>query len=267
MAPVVALGQHAVEHRGACHAVAHAGRELEVDERADPVGARGDVAAARRGADGLGGAPDLDDASEAIESGKPDCGLLLEVAERVVLEDQNVVILGEPQDAMGDRGRERRAGRVLQAGVGQVKARPVFGENPCERFDFRAGRGHRDRDDFRAARLQEREEVEIAGVVDHDRVARAEQEPADEIERLRAGIGHDHLVGIDQHGAFGQANGEKAAQRGVAQRLVVLAPPERVVARGLAQGALDAEIEHPGVGQPAGAGAEEIGRTRSTPAG
>ena len=35
----------------------------------------------------------------------------------------------------------------------------------------------------------------------------------------------------------------------------------RVVARGLTQGALDAEIEHPGIGQPAGAGAEEIGGT------
>ena len=50
-------------------------------------------------------------------------------------------------------------------------------------------------------------------------------------------------------------------QRRVAQRLVILAPAFRILARGKAQRPLDAEIEHPGIGQPACAGTEEIGRT------
>ncbi len=66
--------------------------------------------------------------------------------------------------------------------------------------------------------------------------------------------------GIDQHGALGQAHREQPSQWRIAHRLVVLATPFGVVARGQPQGALDPEIEHPGIRQPAGAGADEIRR-------
>jgi hypothetical protein len=118
MATVVALGEDAVDHGGAGRAVAHADGKLQIDERRDPVGARRDIAATRRRPDRLGGAADLHDASQAVESCEPDRRILLEIAERVVFEDKDVVVFGEPQDAMGFRRRQRSAGRVLQAGVG-----------------------------------------------------------------------------------------------------------------------------------------------------
>ena len=62
------------------------------------------------------------------------------------------------------------------------------------------------------------------------------------------------------HGALGEAHREEPAQRRIAERLVILAPAFRILARGEAQRPLDAEIEHPGIGQPAGARAKEVGR-------
>ena len=73
--------------------VAHGRRELQIDKLPDPVLARGDIAAAHRGADSLGRAADLHDPAEAVERGEPRRRLGLEVCERVVLEDENIVLL------------------------------------------------------------------------------------------------------------------------------------------------------------------------------
>ena len=186
VAAIVALGEDAMEHRGAGRAVAHADGELQVDERRDPVPARGDVSATGRSPDRLGGAAHLNHPPEAVEAGEPDRGRLLEVAEGVVLEDEDVMVLGEAQHAVGLRRRQRRAGRVLHARGGQVEPRAMLGHEARERLDVRPVGLHGRRDDFRSAGLQEREEVEVAGVVDDHRVARGEQEAADEVERLRA---------------------------------------------------------------------------------
>ena len=78
-------------------------------------------------------------------------------------------------------------------------------------------------------------EIEVAGIVDDHRVVRIEEKAADEIERLRAEIGHDDLVGIRQRCALGEAHREQPPQRGMAERLVVLAPPLWILARGKAQ--------------------------------
>ena len=143
----------------------------------------------------------------------------------------------------------------------------MLGEEARERGDVRAVGSHRNGERLRPTGSQERMEVEIAGVVDHYRVAGVEQEAADEVERLRTGIGDDDLVGIDQHGPFGEPHREEPAQRREAERLVVLSPPLRVVARREPQGPLDAEVEHPGIGQPAGARAEEVRQPQSSRAG
>ena len=62
------------------------------------------------------------------------------------------------------------------------------------------------------------------------------------------------------HGALGEAHGEQTPQGRIAERLVILAPALRILARGQAQRPLDAKIEHPGIGQPACARTEKIGR-------
>ena len=107
--------------------------------------------------------------------------------------------------------------------------------------------GHRDGDAPGAIGAQERVEIEVAGVVDDDGVVGTEEKAADEIERLRAGIRHDNLIEIGQHGALSQAHREQPPQRGIAERLVILAPAFRIFARGQAQRPLNPEIEHPGI--------------------
>ena len=250
-----------MQNVGPRRAIAHGRRQLEIDKLRDPVLPRGDIAAAHRGADSLGRAADLHDPAQAVERGEPRRRLGLEVCERVVLEDENVVLLGQSQHPMDGRRRGRHPCWVLQASAGEIETRTMFGEHTLKLGDVGAVGGHRDGDALSAIGAQERMEIEIAGIVDDHRVVRTEEKAADKIERLRAGIRHDNLIRIRQHGALGEAHGEQPPQRRIAERLVILAPAFRILARGEAQRPLDAEIEHPGIGQPACARTEEIGRT------
>ena len=142
MPPVPALRQHAMQNLGPGRAVAHGRRKLEVDELRDPVLTRCDVAAAHRGADGLGGAADLHDAAQAVERGEPRRRLRLEIGERVVLENEDVVLFGQSEHPMDDRRRGRRAGRVLQAAAGEIEARTMLGEHALKLGDVGAVGGH-----------------------------------------------------------------------------------------------------------------------------
>ena len=261
MAPISAFRQHAMQNMGPRRAVAHGRRQLEIDKLRDPVLPRGDIAAAHRRADSLGRAADLHDPAQAVERGEPRRRLGLEVGERVVLEDENVVLLGQSQHPMDGRRRGRRPGRVLHATAGQIETRATLGEQALELGDVGSVGRHRDGDALSAIGAQERMEIEVAGIVDDHRVVWTEEKATDKIERLRAGIGDDNLIGIRQHGSLGEADGEQLPQRRVAERLVILAPALRIVARREAQRPLDAEIEHPGIGQPTCARTEEIGRT------
>ena len=100
MPAVSALRQNAMQDRGARRAIAHGRRELEVDDLRDPTWARGNVTAAQGGADRFGGAANLNDPTQAVERGEPRCRLGLEVGERVVLQNKNVVLFGQSEDAM-----------------------------------------------------------------------------------------------------------------------------------------------------------------------
>ncbi len=82
----------------------------------------------------------------------------------------------------------------------------MFGEHALELGHVGAIGSHRDGDAVGAIGAQQRMEIEIAGIVDDHGVVWAEEKAADEIERLRAGIGDDNLAGIRQHGALGQAH-------------------------------------------------------------
>ena len=129
----------------------------------------------------------------------------------------------------------------------------MLGEHALKPGDVGAVRSHRDGDAPGAIGAQERMEIEIAGIVDDHRVVWTEEKAADKIERLRAGIRHDNLVSMRQHRALGEAHGEQPPQRRIAERLVILAPTLRILARRQAQCSLDPKVEHPGIGQPAGA--------------
>ena len=75
---------------------------LKVDQPLDPVGPRGDVAAADRGRKRLGEAADADHAVEPVERGKARRRLGLEIGEDVVLDDGQAVLVGELQNPVGD---------------------------------------------------------------------------------------------------------------------------------------------------------------------
>lgn len=159
-------------------------RELQVDERLDPFRARGDVTAADRGRQRLREAADRHHARQPVEGREARRGRALEIREDVVLDDQQAMFGRERQQPVRDGRRERCAGRVVQRGVGDVQARPVLGEHLLEAREIGAVRRVRDADDPRTVRAQQRLEVEVARIVEHDRVARLQQQPADEIERV-----------------------------------------------------------------------------------
>ena len=80
---------------------AKARRDLKIDQRFDPVGARRDVAAADRGGQGLGEAADADHTREAGEGCKAWRGFGLEVGKDVVLDDGEVMGGRQVQQSMG----------------------------------------------------------------------------------------------------------------------------------------------------------------------
>ena len=110
---------------------AETGGDLQIDERFDPVRPRGDVAAAHRGRQRLGEAADPDDAIEAVERGKARRRLRLEIGEDVVLDDGEVVGRRRAQKPVRGLRRERRAGRVVERGVGDVEARSFAPRAPA----------------------------------------------------------------------------------------------------------------------------------------
>ena len=61
---------------------------------------------------------------------------------------------------------------------------------------------------------QQRLEVEVAGIVDQDRVAGFEQKAADEIERVRAAVGQQDLLGRRVHAMLREPPGKLLTQRG-----------------------------------------------------
>ena len=156
------------------------------------------------------GAADLDDTAQALECGEPRRRLGLEVRERVVLEDENVVFLGESQHPMDRRRRGRHPRWVLQASAGQIETRAMLGEHTLERGDVGAVERHGHGYAPGAIGAQEGMEIEVAGIVDDHCVVRSEEKTADEVERLRAGIRDDDLVGIRQHGALGETHREQS---------------------------------------------------------
>ena len=104
MAAIGGLGDEAVGDGDGDWTVAERHRQLEVDQRLDPVLANGDPAAAQRRRQRLGEAADVDHASQPVEAGEPRRRLVLEIAPDVVLDDRHVMRLAQLEHAMGDGG-------------------------------------------------------------------------------------------------------------------------------------------------------------------
>ncbi|MCY1337975.1 hypothetical protein D9M69_238200 [compost metagenome] len=251
MAAVAALAQQFVEQFGAERAVAEAGRQLQVHQLLAPVRPRGDEAAAHRSGQGLGEAADLDHPLQPVEGGQPRRILQLEVGEDVVLDDQQVMGLGELEQAVRHHRREHRAGGVVERRVGDVQARPLAFEDAGQRLDIRpiGCVGHTDY--LHAVRAQQGLEVEVAGIVEQHGVARFEEEAADQVDGLGAAVGQHDLLRADRHAVLGQAPRQLFAQRRVAVGAAVFQQARLRLAGDLPQRAADFRVRQPGLRQPA----------------
>ena len=108
---------------------------------------RGEVADAEPRAERLGEAADVDDAVELVELGDAVGAARVQVGEDVVLDDVEVVRLGEPQHPERVGGAERGAGRVVQHRVGHEELRLVLLRERLEALDVEpvAAARHADR--------------------------------------------------------------------------------------------------------------------------
>ena len=173
MPPIAALRQDAMQHHGAGRAVAHAGGELQIDERRDPVRARGDIAARIAAPTVLVALPTCTTRFRPSSPASLVEGSASKSAKVSSSRMRTSCSSASLRTRWATAGDERRPGRILQAGGGQIEARPMFGEELRERGDVGAVGGHRNGVGLRPAGSQERVEVEIAGIVDHDGVARS----------------------------------------------------------------------------------------------
>ena len=225
--------------------------QFQIDERVDPCRARRDVAATDRGRERLREAADLDDPLQPVEGGQPRGRTILEIGENVVLDDQQVMRLGQPQDAVTGDGRDHRAGRIVRAGVGDVEPWPVLLERGFEGVEVGSVRGTRHTDGLDPVGAEEREEVEVARIVDQHLAAGLEQKPADEVERLGPALGQHDLVRMRLDATVGHPHGQQVAQLGQTQRRAILGQPRLRQPRQAAQRAPDLLLRHPAARQPA----------------
>ena len=126
----------------------------------------------------------------------------------------------------------------------------MLGEDRLERFDVRSLAGEGRTDDFRPMHAEELHEIEIARIVDDDAIARREEEPGCEIERLRGRIGQHDLGRIDPRAAIGESSRDEPAQGFEAARRVVMQLRSASAAGDRADRPLDAGRRQPAFGQP-----------------
>ena len=232
-------------------AAAEAGRQLQVGQRFDPVVARGDVATARSRRQCLGEAADVDHPRQPIERGQPRCRLQFEVGEDVVLDDDQFAAFGQAQQAVRGVGRKHRAGRVVQAGIGDVQPRRMRLQGLRERLQVRAAVRVRHADGLHLVRFEQRVVIEVARVIDQHAVAGLEQETAEQIDRVRTGFGQQDLLHGYIDAERGAAPLQQLAQRGQPERAGVVDQMHGIGTRQPTQAAAHAVVIQPVAGHPA----------------
>src|SRR5260370_31291899 len=82
----------------------------------------------------------------------------------------------------------------------------------CKGGDVGTARGIGNADDPGSVSPQQRMKVEIARVIDQHDIARLDEEAADEIDRMRSGIGQKHLIRCRVDALVPKASCQEAAQ-------------------------------------------------------
>ena len=123
------------------------------------------------------------------------------------------------------------------------------------RSDGRVGHA----DDLDLMRAQQRLKVEIAGVVNEYRIARAQQEAADQIDGLRSRIGEQDLVGTCRDPFICEMAREEPAQGRRAARAAVIRQHGIVGTGESADCTANRSVRHPVGGKPPASGLQHLG--------
>ena len=184
-------------------------------------------------------------------------GAVLEIGEDIVLDDGEAELVGELQHPVSRHRRQRGAGRIVDPGIGDVEPRAVLGERLAEQLDVRAGRRVGHADDPGAVGSQQGLEVEVAGVVDQHRIARLEQQTAQQVYGLRSAFGQHDLIRRGLDAAIGHAPDDELSKRRQPERRSVVRQGRTVGAGERSKRPPQAVDGEPGRRQPPAAGFQD----------
>jgi hypothetical protein len=148
-----------------------------------------------------------------LEAGETHGVAPLQVPVDVVLQDHEIVAIGELEHARRDFGAHARTRRVVRDGIEDEQLRPLARQQAFERGNVRTVGPARHADNARAECREAREHHEPCRVLDEHQVPRREEAARDEIDGLGgAGTGHD-LLGRHHDARLAEPRAQRLAQR------------------------------------------------------
>ena len=115
----------------------------------------------------------------------------------VVLEDPEVVLGGELDEALALGGGERAAGRVVEVGDDVGELHRAAGEGRLERVDVEPVGLQRHRHELRAGAAQQQQRAVVGGLLDDHSVARLDHVAKEQRRRLHRAVGEHHVLGLE----------------------------------------------------------------------
>ena len=200
--------------------------EAGEDEAANHLGRRHRPAEPQAGRDRLRRGADVEHAAAPGEREQRGRRRAVEVEPRVgvVLDDQQVVLLGDAQQLLAALERHRAPARVVVGGdqVQQLRRRPLrAGERLGERIGAQAVGVLRDVDQPRAARAEGADRAGVGRRADDGDVAGSEERGGDVVDGVRAAGAERDVLRPDGEALGAVPLGDPGAQRRVALRPAV----------------------------------------------
>ncbi len=219
---VAAVGQHLPHHLLGKARGADAADHLQLSQTRQQCRVGDQVADPQRAAEGFREAGHVDYPLLAVEGGQAGCRAFLEVCVDIVLDDAQVVLAGQLQQAVGHLGRQAGAGGVLVQAVGEKAARLVRHQQGFEGGQVRAFGGAWHRQHVYLVLAQQVVQVVVAGVFHQYRVTRAQQGAHQQVEAVAGAVGSEDTFGPGGDAQLRQALVQLLAKAGQAQGRAVV---------------------------------------------
>jgi hypothetical protein len=231
---------------------------LQVDQTFNVVRARSDIAATDGSGDRLRKAADPDHPGEAVEGSKSGRWIGFKFGEDVILHDDQIVCRRYDKQLMGGLKRQSRAGRIMQGGVGEIHPRTMSREHLGEYGRIGACGRKGNTDQFHSMDAQQSLEIEVAGIIDQNRVARLKHIAANKINRLRAGGREKDLIGTCLNSFIGKLTRKQSAQGEQAAWVAVFGQSRCIVSGKAADRAAHGNGRHPVSWKPTAARFQQV---------